>query len=204
MSDSGGHEPMTKYQIVEAVRKTSSLHTQEARDAYAAVGALPDLDDDRKDAAEWVYDNFRFDVAPEGASGWEWESGGNEFGRTVFLPNGDGDTVKGSFGIRFRPDTSDVADVWSFDQNGMENGTPRPDWYERRNELECGQVFKTFDDRTVQLDRPVPGDGTKWYVLSWFRGGWSCEDDTIEPGDLEDMIEDPEKAPSAEPESPAP
>lgn len=60
------------------------------------------------------------------------------------------------------------------------------DWYERRHELEPGQVFSTADG-VIKLDRRVPGDGTKWYVLDWSKG-WSHEDSTIEPGDLIDRL----------------
>lgn len=59
------------------------------------------------------------------------------------------------------------------------------DWYERRHELKENDIFRTFDGSVVKLDRRVPGDGTKWYVLDWFNGHWSHEDGTIEPGDLE-------------------
>lgn len=57
------------------------------------------------------------------------------------------------------------------------------DWYERRRELESGMIFRTASG-VVQLDRPVPGDGTKWYVLAWNGDGWSAYDDTVEPVDL--------------------
>lgn len=60
------------------------------------------------------------------------------------------------------------------------------DWYERRRELREGMVFRTAHGVIVQLDRTVPGDGTKWYAATWnnYTGGWSYEDYTIEPGDL--------------------
>lgn len=61
------------------------------------------------------------------------------------------------------------------------------DWYERRNELTPGQVFRTHEGLLVKLDRRVPGDGTKWYVADFWRG-WSYMDSTIEPGDLEEMV----------------
>lgn len=61
------------------------------------------------------------------------------------------------------------------------------DWYERRDELEHGQMFRTHAGEVVKLDRRVPGDGTKWYVADWWRG-WSYEDSTIEPGDLDCML----------------
>jgi hypothetical protein len=61
------------------------------------------------------------------------------------------------------------------------------DWYERRSELNPGQMFTTQDGCVVKLDRQVPGDGTKWYVADWNRG-WSYEDSTIEPGDLDERI----------------
>lgn len=58
------------------------------------------------------------------------------------------------------------------------------DWYERRNELETEQVFQTTDGSFVKLDRRVPGDGTKWYVATWWNDSWAHMDGTIEPGDL--------------------
>lgn len=62
------------------------------------------------------------------------------------------------------------------------------DWYERRSELEPDQEFVTIDGSVVKLDRPVPGDGTKWYVAYWHNDRWFYEDNTIEPGDLEEKI----------------
>lgn len=67
------------------------------------------------------------------------------------------------------------------------------DWYERRDELMFGQVFRTADGM-VKLDRRVPGDGTKWYVADW-NGGWAYYDSTIEPSELiGDPIEDTPEA----------
>jgi hypothetical protein len=73
------------------------------------------------------------------------------------------------------------------------------EWYERRNELEPGMVFKSCYG-IVKLDRGVPGDGTKWYVATWYAGrpdikgyekGSFCYDDgTIEPGDLTERLPD--------------
>lgn len=63
------------------------------------------------------------------------------------------------------------------------------DWYERRNELFTGQVFRLRDGAVAKLDRSVPGDGTKWYVQDWWNG-WSCMDSTIEPGDLAERLPD--------------
>lgn len=57
------------------------------------------------------------------------------------------------------------------------------DWYERRNELRSGMVFRTMAGDVLRLDRTVPGDGTKWYVENW-DNGWFSYDSTIEPGDL--------------------
>ena len=66
------------------------------------------------------------------------------------------------------------------------------DWYERRAELEPGQIFRTYDNSIVLLDRRVPGDGTQWYVADWWNG-WSYMDSKIEPGDLvEKLIEVPD------------
>lgn len=58
------------------------------------------------------------------------------------------------------------------------------DWYDRRHELRHGMVFTTMDGSTVMLDSRVPGDGTKWEVLSHFSNGWLAEGETVEPGDL--------------------
>lgn len=63
------------------------------------------------------------------------------------------------------------------------------DWYERRHDLAQGQVFRLQDGSVVQLDRRVPGDGSKWYVADWFRG-WGFYDSTIEPGDLQIRLPD--------------
>lgn len=64
---------------------------------------------------------------------------------------------------------------------------PKPDatdWYERRNELAPGQVFRCHDGSVVELDRMVPGDGTKWYVLDCEGDKRYCYESAIEPGDL--------------------
>lgn len=58
------------------------------------------------------------------------------------------------------------------------------DWYERRDELEPGQLFILHDGSVVELDRRVPGDGTQWYVLERHGGGTFNEGRTIEPGDI--------------------
>ena len=63
------------------------------------------------------------------------------------------------------------------------------DWYEFRNDLRPGQIFRTHSGDIIQLDRSVPGDGTKWYVADWYRDGWSHYDSTIEPGDLKERID---------------
>lgn len=67
------------------------------------------------------------------------------------------------------------------------------DWYDRRDELEPSMVFDSCWG-IVQLDRRVPGDGSRWYVLdgrnSYNTGkwGWYAEDSTIEPGDLTERL----------------
>jgi hypothetical protein len=79
------------------------------------------------------------------------------------------------------------------------------DWYERRDELAPGQVYTDFEGNLVKLDRGVPGDGTRWYVASWYpgidhpdidaiyrKGHWSYDDSTIEPGDLRERADDPD------------
>jgi hypothetical protein len=67
---------------------------------------------------------------------------------------------------------------------------PMEDWYERRDELEPGQVFKTCWGDVVKLDYRVPGDGTKWRVADLDARGWAYYESTIEPGDLEDRLPD--------------
>lgn len=58
------------------------------------------------------------------------------------------------------------------------------DWYERCDELNSGDLFTTHDGRVVRLDRRVPGDGTRWYVVSVEGDKEYYYDDTVEPGDL--------------------
>lgn len=72
------------------------------------------------------------------------------------------------------------------------------DWYEHRNELNPGDVFKTYDDCVIRLDRRVPGDGTDWYADVWMngwtnipgyeKGHWSSEDAIVSPGDLTEKL----------------
>lgn len=59
-------------------------------------------------------------------------------------------------------------------------------WYDNRQLLKHGQVFRTEHQGIVKLDRPVPGDGTDWYFANHDQGGnrWDHYDDTIHPGDL--------------------
>lgn len=56
-------------------------------------------------------------------------------------------------------------------------------WYTNRHELRQGMVFIDYAGDVVRLDRGVPGDGTRWYVDSWY-GYWAHDDSTAEPGDL--------------------
>lgn len=67
----------------------------------------------------------------------------------------------------------------------------RQDWYERRDELRSGMVFTTHEEAVVKLDRPVPGDGTKWFVLDLYGPSWADEGSTVEPGDLCTLLEKP-------------
>ena len=64
----------------------------------------------------------------------------------------------------------------------------RKDWYEHRHELQPEQVFSTYCAEVVCLNRRVPGDGSRWYVDSYNRGGWYDDNETIEPGDLVDLL----------------
>lgn len=74
----------------------------------------------------------------------------------------------------------------------MEEAAQMQDWYDRRHELGCEQVFRCHDGHIVKLDRGVPGDGTKWYVANWnsYTNGWTYEDGTIEPGELAERLAD--------------
>lgn len=65
------------------------------------------------------------------------------------------------------------------------------DWYERRHELKPGMIFKTHEGSIVQLDRRVPGDGTKWYVLDYYNGVWAYEGGILEPGALKFKLKTP-------------
>jgi hypothetical protein len=67
--------------------------------------------------------------------------------------------------------------------------TSTTDWHEHRDELQPGMVFKTINDDVVQLDRRVPGDGSKWYVANWWDG-WAWMDSCIEPSDLSERLPD--------------
>jgi hypothetical protein len=63
------------------------------------------------------------------------------------------------------------------------------DWYERRDELRPGQVFRLRDGDFVRLDRTVPGDGTDWYADTGSGDGrWFADDARIHPSDLDEMI----------------
>ena len=76
------------------------------------------------------------------------------------------------------------------------NAVSQIDWYERRHELEEGQVFQSCYG-LVKLDHRKPGDGTQWVVATWNPGYppgetypgaapyWCYDESTIEPGDLE-------------------
>lgn len=66
----------------------------------------------------------------------------------------------------------------------------RIDWYERRDELWPGMVFRLHDGDVIRLDRRVPGDGTRWYVDDWGGENWSGWDSTAEPGDLCERLPD--------------
>lgn len=65
------------------------------------------------------------------------------------------------------------------------------DWYERRHELEPGMVFRDYEGDLVKLDQRVEGDGTKWEIAVWWNGSWAYLQDTMEPGDLRDRVQDP-------------
>ena len=62
------------------------------------------------------------------------------------------------------------------------------DWYERRDDLCGGMVFRTSDDSIVELYQRVPGDGTKWRVLDFYNGAFLNDGSTLEPGDLREIV----------------
>lgn len=64
-------------------------------------------------------------------------------------------------------------------------------WYERQDELEYGMVFKSRSGSLLKLDHPVPGDGTKWFVATFWNGSWAYMEDTVEPADLVQRVDDP-------------
>ncbi|NJL70725.1 MAG: hypothetical protein HC888_03495 [Candidatus Competibacteraceae bacterium] len=45
-------------------------------------------------------------------------------------------------------------------------------WYERRNELHIGMIFRTRHQGIVMLDGYVPGDGTRMYCADRYEGRW--------------------------------
>jgi hypothetical protein len=64
------------------------------------------------------------------------------------------------------------------------------DWYANRHDLEPGQTFTTHYGGDVELDRRVPGDGTRWYVLDIDSDGRRFSyDSQIEPSDLKERIQ---------------
>lgn len=73
----------------------------------------------------------------------------------------------------------------------MAETTPQApvDWYARRHELEPDMVFRDFQGDLVMLDRRTPGDGSRWNVLTDYRGSWVDDGATIEPGDLRELVE---------------
>lgn len=63
------------------------------------------------------------------------------------------------------------------------------DWYENRDNIKIGDRFITHDGRIVEIDRHVPGDATKMYVLSYYNNNFFADDDTVEPGDLKERLQ---------------
>lgn len=52
--------------------------------------------------------------------------------------------------------------------------------------LYSDQVYTTINNEDVKLDRPVPGDGTRWYAYTKcpYTGRWSSDFIQVEPSDL--------------------
>jgi hypothetical protein len=63
-------------------------------------------------------------------------------------------------------------------------------WYKNRDKLTPGMAFETVCGDIVELDRSVPGDGSKWYVLDYDRSRKTLAawDNTVEPGELKNLI----------------
>ena len=57
-----------------------------------------------------------------------------------------------------------------------------------RSKLRPGMVFKDYAGDFLKLDRTVPGDASSWYAAVWVNGGWSYEDFTLEPSDLDEHL----------------
>lgn len=69
-------------------------------------------------------------------------------------------------------------------------------WYEHRDELRPGMVFKSFFG-IVKLDHRRPGDGTQWIVADYDgKGGWYFMDASVEPGDLTERLPDDYSGPA--------
>lgn len=65
-------------------------------------------------------------------------------------------------------------------------------FYEHQHDLDPEQVFRTDYGNVVKLGRPVPGDGSKWYVADFnvHTGKWCYVGSTLEPGELAERLPD--------------
>jgi len=74
------------------------------------------------------------------------------------------------------------------------------DWYDRRHELEGGQVFRCEDGSIVKLEHRKPGDGTDWIVQDWYSGNsafpdyaggyWIADENSLHPSELAERLPD--------------
>lgn len=88
--------------------------------------------------------------------------------------------------------TQDIDSKDGHDAEGLEMGDEgeAADFYQRRDELRPGQVYRTCVGNIVRLARHLPGDGTDWLVETW-DDGWRGEDDRIHPSELSERLPDP-------------
>ena len=62
-------------------------------------------------------------------------------------------------------------------------------WYDRRDELQPGMVFRAYDDGVVKLLRRTPDNGTWWYAADWY-GKWLEHGSIYGPRDLLERLPD--------------
>ena len=78
----------------------------------------------RYQVVEGLFSDWIFALAPVETGPWETTEPGNEFNIKVFLPGEtpDSESVTGSFGVRFKENSSVPETAWSLDSKGNTNG----------------------------------------------------------------------------------